>query len=238
MFTVDKESDLAKDRINDYNELDFKYALRNLNRRISKLVSNNYNDFKQALRECYLYIRSAVGIEVDIDKIKDLNALMDKFYEFPCMYNWINIRILEEVEFSFTGAMEEIEQYRKKTYSRKLTKPEVRIFDSQETCFVKVEEKWKRSNDDMTVQSIINHWNYIEDILNLDQLLLLQCIKLTHDWVEIIYLLHSSHKELSNYKERFHKLTDDVIYLVIDNILIRDTTDCLSKLLVIPGSRG
>ena len=194
LFTVDKECDLGVNG-NGYGTKDIKDAYLILFNKIFGRFENSENvDFLRLRRACVMYVRLVVGesFSTKLKNTNNLQELIDEIYELPyCMWNWIDIRMLEKISGVFPKATEDIKQYKATFYSRKLVVEDITKSDIPKD-FIKIKEKWNREVKDIVIQDIINHWLYIEKKLNVKSCLLLYCITAGERWVEIDWLLRDS----------------------------------------------
>ena len=146
------------------------------------------------------------------------------------MWNWLNIRILEDIS---KGAEKEIEEYKETIFKKKLVVEDF-TYSKVPECFIWIKEKWNKVVKDIVIQDIIYHQTYIEAKLNVKSCLLLHHIIPGESWVEIHWLLSNYLVDYANEsaKNNNHNglFKDEVFYLSIGKYIIRDL--CPGKLVL------
>ena len=223
---VDIDSGPAEVRVHSYEQDDVKSAFKYLFDILCIILKDE--KFERLQRECILYVTRLAGKSFSryFEKTCNVKELLNKLLGLPyCIFNWIDIRILENVSSGIDAAVEQIKKYKKGIFTKKLDLSHIAVYEVDENCFIKVEEKWKRSIDNVVIQDIIDHWDGIEKVLIVP--LLLHSITVpTKNIIEIVWLLRRDlHQNATNMAKNNvfgDQLPHEVFYFKIYKNLVKD----------------
>ena len=106
--------------------------------------------------------------------------------------------------------------------------------------YTKVEDKWNKNFDDLTIRDVVNRWSEIEKKFNVGETMLLE--KIAHGCVEISWLLRNNliehaiysatnERPVSNDQSYSQILLPEVLFLKIGGVVvIGDSKSKLSEL--------
>ena len=140
--------------------------------------------------------------------------------------NWMNVRMLEKLAASSRQAEAQtlIHKYKKVIFSKRLADilqdiPELEITDDY---YAKVQDKWKKNLEDITVEDIVKHWSKLQKIFDVEDVeLLLQ--NLTEGSIEFHWLIPLNlvtHAKFSAFKNWCD--LEDISCLSIGNHMIKN----------------
>ena len=157
----------------------------------------------------------------------------------------MNIRLLEIVAGNSSKAQQTIKRYKDNIYSRKVkdVMSEISELEMPLNGYTVIKEKWGKHFNDLIVRDIIDRWNKLEKIFNVEEKMLLRSV--TSGCVKICWLLPNHLvKQATCSATKFYGNKDDgsddqssthtqelfpePIYLIIGDNIIKD--DSTSKL--------
>ena len=170
-----------------------------------------------------------------IDKIcntKNLDDLFDVIVQSNNC-NWMNIRLLERMAAASINcnapaihpiAHQLINKYKNAIFSKRLVDvcrqiPNIEVPENY--CF-EVKQKWDKEYAEVTLKDIIDQWDRLEKIFDVEPTLLLQNViksSIQFHWLIPSELVH--HARYSAFKN-WHQL-DDILYLDICGYVIKDS---------------
>jgi len=164
-----------------------------------------------------------------VDKIKatkDLDELLEVLLFSPYC-NWRNVCVFEKMAaFTHqTEAQELIANYKRIVFFKKLTDV-MQDFTEMEvtgTFYTRVEEKWSKNFEDITLEDIENHWLKLRKILDAGdlELLLENVVKGSTEFHWVIPVQLASHARLSAFKN-WCDLEDVSCLSIGDNVIKND----------------
>ena len=215
----------------DFTQLCIDSAFSTLTSNICIILKSHHGvDFYSLRRACFENVNTFFGASIPgelIDKIRstdNLNDLFDVLALSPPYWSWINIRILKKmVDVScLDEAKLLIERYQEAVFSMKLSQVLKKIPDTNipPDYYTKVEEKWDRSLDAVTVKDLVTEWSKMEEFFNvIEPTLVLQ--KVVDGCVEIHWLIPTQlvHHVSSAVFNARHDITS-ILYLKINGHVI------------------
>ena len=204
----------------------------------------NQQDFDRVQTKCLQNLNVIGGIslqeevEDEIDNSKNVSGLFRVLCRHRSHWNWMNIRMLERLADNSKVAQQLITNYKNKVFFRKIkdVMSDVTNLEMPTAGYTKVNEKWNKDFNDLTVTDIVERWDDIEKKLNVKQTMLLESIN--EGCVEICWLLpdhliqdaitlatNSQHQLSTGTQE---ELFPEMLYLEIGDVIIKD--DIISKL--------
>ena len=202
-------------------------------------------DFNQVCRKCLENNNLIGGIKVSpdvenrIEKSENLSELFKVLCRCKQYWNWMNIRILEKMAGNSTAAKKLIEKYKNKVFSKKVKDviseiPDLKVPTDK---YTKVEEKWNKDFDDLTIRDVVSRWIEIEKKFQVEETMLFEsiiggCVKvcwlLRNDLVKHAIYSATNRKPGSNDQSYSQNLFPEVLFLKIGDVVIID--DSTSKL--------
>ena len=205
-------------------------------------------DFNKICRKCLENLNLLGGIalpsdvENRIDESDNLSALFKVLCRCKQYWNWMNIRILEKMAGNSTAAKQLIKKYKNEVFSKKLKDviSEIPDLNVPKDKYTKVEDKWNKNFNDLTIGDVVNRWSEIEKKFNVGETMLLEniadgCVEvswlLRNDLVERAIYSATNGQPVSNDQSYSQKLFPEVLFLKIgDVVIIGDTTSKLGEL--------
>ena len=215
----------------DFSQLSIDSAFSALTSNICAIFKSHHNlDFYSLRRACFENVNTLFGATIPgelIDQIRstdNLNDLFDVLALSPSYWSWINIRILKKMAAvsCLDEANQLIEKYEEAVFSRKLSQafkeiPEAKFLPDY---YTKIEQKWDKSLDAVTVKDLVTKWSKMEEVFNIKEpTLVLQ--KVVDGCVEIHWLIPTQlvdHVSSAVFNAR-HEITSN-LYLKIDGHVI------------------
>ena len=215
----------------DFSQLCIDSAFSTLTSNICVIFKSHHSvDFYSLRRACFENVNTFVGATIPrelIDKIRsteNFNDLFDVLALSPPYWSWINIRILKKmVDVSCLDEADQlIEKYEKAVFSMKLSQvlKEIPNTNIPSDYYTKIEQKWDRSLDAVTVKDLVTEWSKMEEFFNvMEPTLVLQ--KVVDGCVEIHWLIPTQlvHHVSSAVFNARHKITS-ILYLKINGHVI------------------
>ena len=142
--------------------------------------------FEDLRRACIENVNTPFGAKLPctlIESIKATKCLRDLFDELASSpyWSWINIRMLEKmVNVSCVPeANQLVKQYKDAVFSRKLSLlfKQIPKFPIPSDYYTKVQQKWNKNLDEVTVKDLVSHWSQMEEVFGgKEPSLLLHCV--------------------------------------------------------------
>lgn len=196
--------------------------------------------FPSLRRACLENINKLGGVTLpndlknNIAVTKNLDDLFDVLCGTP-YWNWMNIKMLAKMARAshLPAATKLIQQYKEEVYSRKLIEvlEQIPSFSLSNNYYTKVKERWNKNLNDITVNDLVNHWDEVEKIFNVEEPTVL-LDKVINGSIEIYWLIPTelvehTHQSVSNQISimlRYNILNFDIGGHVINCSSITSTT--------------
>ena len=161
-----------------------------------------------------------------LNATNNLDELMEVLIVSP-LCNWLNVRVFERMVAvsNQQEAKELIDKYKTIIFSKKLADvlPNFTGVEVPGDYYAKVQEKWNKNIEDITLGDVAHHWSKLQNIFDVDDLELLLENVIKADSIEIVWLVPvelASHARLSAFKNWCD--LKDVSYLSIGDRVIKN----------------
>lgn len=220
----------------DFSQYNVDEAFSMLSSTVYEIFMSNNVQFDVLRRACIENINTPFGacipeeLVAKIQASDNLSKLFDVLALSVPYWNWINIRILTKMVLvsRVDEAKELVEGYKEAVFSRKLSLllKEIPTLSIPPDYYTKVETKWNRSLDELTVKDLVSQWSEMEEMFDVKGLTLLLdrvvdgCIEI--HWLVPTQLVH--HICCAVFNSR-HLLTSLLLLKIGDHVILHNDED-------------